>query len=94
MRTASVLHRLRQVRRRPLEHLHQEVPEVFDLTIEIVIGRVGEHRGEFEDREHPVHAYAACLILIDAALATQPITPTPTDPERRRQFRVIQGGRD
>jgi hypothetical protein len=32
--------------------------------------------------------------LIDAALATQPITPIPTAPERRKGFRVIQGGRD
>jgi IS1 family transposase len=31
--------------------------------------------------------------LIDAALATQPITPVPTATERRRQFRVIDGGR-
>jgi IS1 family transposase len=32
--------------------------------------------------------------LIDAALATQPITPIPTAPERRKGFRVIQGGKD
>jgi IS1 family transposase len=32
--------------------------------------------------------------LIDAALATQPITPVTTAPERRKGFRVIQGGRD
>ena len=32
--------------------------------------------------------------LIDAALATQPITPTTTAPTRRQQFRVIQGGRE
>jgi hypothetical protein len=31
--------------------------------------------------------------LIDAALATQPITPVPTAPERRRLFTVVQGGR-
>jgi len=31
--------------------------------------------------------------LIDAALATQPITPVPSPPDRRRQFRVIDGGR-
>lgn len=31
--------------------------------------------------------------LIDAALATQPITPVPTAPDRRRQFTVIEGGR-
>jgi hypothetical protein len=30
--------------------------------------------------------------LLDAALATQPIAPTPTAPDRRRLFRVIQGG--
>jgi IS1 family transposase len=30
--------------------------------------------------------------LIDAALATQPITPVPTASERRKGFRVIQGG--
>jgi hypothetical protein len=30
--------------------------------------------------------------LIDAALATQPITPMPTAPDRRRRFRVIDGG--
>ncbi|MEA2890745.1 MAG: hypothetical protein QOI05_1538 [Bradyrhizobium sp.] len=33
--------------------------------------------------------------LIDAALATQPITPpVPTAPERRRSFTVIKGGRE
>lgn len=31
--------------------------------------------------------------LIEAALATQPITPVPTTPERRKAFRVIQGGK-
>jgi IS1 family transposase len=31
--------------------------------------------------------------LIDAALATQPIDPVVTPPQRRRQFRVIEGGR-
>jgi IS1 family transposase len=31
--------------------------------------------------------------LIDAALATQPITPVPTAPERRKTFRVIEGGK-
>jgi hypothetical protein len=31
--------------------------------------------------------------LIDAALATQPITPVPTASERRKQFMVIEGGR-
>jgi hypothetical protein len=31
--------------------------------------------------------------LIDAALATQPITPVPTAPERRKLFTVIDGGR-
>jgi hypothetical protein len=31
--------------------------------------------------------------LLDAALATQPITPTTTAPDRRRQFRVIEGGK-
>ena len=30
--------------------------------------------------------------LLDAALATQPITPTTTAPERRKRFRVIEGG--
>ncbi len=30
--------------------------------------------------------------LIEAALATQPITPVPTAPERRKRFRVIEGG--
>jgi hypothetical protein len=30
--------------------------------------------------------------LIDAALATQPITPVPTAPERRKLFTVVQGG--
>jgi hypothetical protein len=29
--------------------------------------------------------------LLDAALATQPITPITTAPDRRRQFRVIEG---
>jgi hypothetical protein len=32
--------------------------------------------------------------LIDAALATQPIAPVTTAPDRRRTFRVIQGGRE
>jgi hypothetical protein len=32
--------------------------------------------------------------LIDAALATQPITPETTAPDRRKRFTVIQGGRE
>jgi hypothetical protein len=32
--------------------------------------------------------------LIDAALAAVPPKPTPTAPERRRRFRVIEGGRE
>jgi len=32
--------------------------------------------------------------LIEAALATQPITPVPNAPDRRRAFRVIDGGKD
>jgi hypothetical protein len=31
--------------------------------------------------------------LIDAALATQPIAPVTTAPERRKRFRVIEGGK-
>lgn len=31
--------------------------------------------------------------LLDAALATVPPVPTPTAPDRRRQFRVIEGGK-
>jgi len=31
--------------------------------------------------------------LLDAALAAEPPKPTPTAPERRRQFRVIEGGK-
>ena len=31
--------------------------------------------------------------LLDAALATQPITPITTAPDRRRRFRVIDGGK-
>jgi IS1 family transposase len=31
--------------------------------------------------------------LLDAALAAEPPKPTPTAPDRRRQFRVIEGGR-
>jgi IS1 family transposase len=31
--------------------------------------------------------------LVDAALATQPITPTTTAPDRRKRFRVIEGGK-
>jgi hypothetical protein len=31
--------------------------------------------------------------LIDAALATQPITPVTTAPERRNKFTVIEGGK-
>ena len=30
--------------------------------------------------------------LIDAAIGTQPITPHETAPDRRRKFRVIEGG--
>lgn len=32
--------------------------------------------------------------LLDAALATQPITPETTAPDRRKRFRVIEGGKD
>jgi len=32
--------------------------------------------------------------LIDAALATQPIAPVTTAPDRRKRFRVIEGGRE
>jgi hypothetical protein len=32
--------------------------------------------------------------LIDAALATQPIDPVVTAPDRRRRFTVIEGGRN
>lgn len=32
--------------------------------------------------------------LLDAALAAEPPKPTPTAPDRRRQFRVIQGGKN
>jgi hypothetical protein len=32
--------------------------------------------------------------LIEAALATQPITPVPSAPERRKLFTVIKGGRE
>jgi hypothetical protein len=32
--------------------------------------------------------------LLDAALATQPIEPVVTAPDRRRQLRVIEGGRN
>jgi hypothetical protein len=32
--------------------------------------------------------------LIEAALVTQPITPTTTAPDRRKRFRVIEGGRN
>jgi hypothetical protein len=31
--------------------------------------------------------------LLDAALTAMPPLPTPTAPDRRRQFRVIEGGR-
>ena len=31
--------------------------------------------------------------LLDAALATQPIDPVVTAPDRRKRFRVIEGGR-
>jgi hypothetical protein len=31
--------------------------------------------------------------LIDAALATQPITPASSAPERRKRFTAIEGGR-
>jgi hypothetical protein len=30
--------------------------------------------------------------LLDAALATLPVEPTTTAPQRRRRFRVIEGG--
>jgi IS1 family transposase len=32
--------------------------------------------------------------LLDAALATQPITPVTTAPDRRKRFQVIEGGRE
>jgi hypothetical protein len=32
--------------------------------------------------------------LLDTALATQPIDPVVTAPDRRRAFRVIEGGRN
>jgi len=32
--------------------------------------------------------------LLDAALATQPITPVTTAPDRRKRFTVIEGGRE
>jgi hypothetical protein len=32
--------------------------------------------------------------LIDAALATQPITPVPSASERRKSFTVIEGGKN
>jgi IS1 family transposase len=32
--------------------------------------------------------------LIDAALATQPIAPVPSAPDRRKGFRVIKGGKE
>jgi hypothetical protein len=31
--------------------------------------------------------------LVDAAPATQPITPETTAPDRRKRFRVVQGGK-
>ncbi len=31
--------------------------------------------------------------LVEAALATQPIAPVPTAPDRRKLFRVIEGGK-
>ena len=31
--------------------------------------------------------------LLDAAIAVEPPAPTETAPDRRRQFRVIEGGR-
>jgi hypothetical protein len=31
--------------------------------------------------------------LLDAALATQPITPKTTAPDRRKRFTVIEGGK-
>lgn len=32
--------------------------------------------------------------LLDAALATQPITPVTTAPDRRKRFKVIDGGKE
>jgi hypothetical protein len=32
--------------------------------------------------------------LLDAALATQPITPISIAPDRRKRFTVIEGGRE
>jgi hypothetical protein len=32
--------------------------------------------------------------LIDDALATQPITPVPNAPERRKRFTAIDGGKN
>jgi hypothetical protein len=31
--------------------------------------------------------------LLDAALAVAPFAPTETAPDRRRRFRIIQGGK-
>jgi hypothetical protein len=31
--------------------------------------------------------------LLEVALATQPITPSTSAPDRRRRFRVIEGGK-
>ena len=31
--------------------------------------------------------------LVDAALATQPIAPVPSAPDRRKLFRVVKGGK-
>jgi hypothetical protein len=31
--------------------------------------------------------------LLDAALATQPIDPVVTSPDRRKRFTVVQGGK-
>jgi hypothetical protein len=63
----------------PAENLGSRLHEALRTTPAIALG-IADHVWSIGE-------------LLDAALATQSITPVPTAPDRRRQFRVIDGGR-
>ncbi len=66
---------------------------LIELGFEIVPIRTQFHRGNHRAKMFTKLRIWAIGDLIDAALATQSITPVPTAPDRRKGFRVIQGGR-
>jgi hypothetical protein len=63
----------------PLRPVRTGIKDALDTTPAVAIG--------IADRPWSVGD------LMDAALAVAPPSPTETAPERRRQFRVIQGGK-